>query len=120
MSLLNGWTRNRNGMREQEALDRMADGGLLDQPLDETLGQALVDFKLSVHAWSEAELGRPRMLAQGVRQRSWRLAASVALGLTLVAGGEGPPGRRGFAGQGGQRCIKGNAKRHGASGSTDG
>jgi len=87
MSLLNGWTRNRNGMREQEALDRMADGGLLDQPLDETLGQALVDFKLSVHAWSEAELGRPRMLAQGVRQRSWRLAASVALGLTLVAGG---------------------------------
>jgi len=87
MSLMDGWVKNgktrkrngmseRNGISEQEAL-----------ALDETLSRALVDFKLSVHAWSDAELSRPRMLAHGVRQRSWRLAASVALGCTLVAGG---------------------------------
>jgi hypothetical protein len=65
----------------------MAAGAPLDQDLDETLTQALVDFKLSVHAWSDAELSRPRMFAQGVRRRSWRLAAGVALGCTLVVGG---------------------------------
>jgi hypothetical protein len=70
-------------MDEQEALNKMAAGG----PLDEELSEALVNFKLSVHAWSDAELSRPRTIAQGVKRRSWRLAVGVALGCTLLAGG---------------------------------
>jgi len=83
MSVMDGWTKRRNGIAEQEALDRMAAG----EPLDEALSQAVTNFKLSVHAWSDAELSRPRMMAHGVRHRSWRLAAGVALGCALVAGG---------------------------------
>jgi hypothetical protein len=83
MSLMDRWTKKRNGMNEQEALDKMAAGGLMDQELSE----ALVNFRLSVHAWSDAELTRPRKLVIGVRRRSWRLAAGLALGCTLVAGG---------------------------------
>ena len=82
MSLMDGWTKKRNGMGEQQAPDRMPAG----EPLDEELRQALVNFRLSVHAWSDAELSRPRTIAHGVQRRSWRLAASVALGCTLVAG----------------------------------
>ena len=87
MSLMDRWTRKTNGTPEQEALDRMAAGELMDQAVDETLSRVLADFKMSVHAWSDAELSRPRGLAQGMRRRSWRLAAGVALGCTLVAGG---------------------------------
>ena len=61
----------------------MAAGG----PMDKELSEALVNFKLSVHAWSDAELSRPRTVAQGVRRRSWRLAVGLAMGCTLVAGG---------------------------------
>ena len=83
MNLMNRWTMKRNGMNEQEALDKMAAGG----PPDQELSEALVNFKLSVHAWSNAELSRPRTIAHGVQRRSWRLAAGVALGCALVAGG---------------------------------
>ena len=61
MSLMDRWTKKRNGMNEQEALDKMAAGGLMDQELSE----ALVNFRLSVHAWSDAELTRPRTIAHG-------------------------------------------------------
>jgi hypothetical protein len=87
MSLMDGLIKKRNGMSEQAALDRTPAGEPLDGAMEEALSQALVDFKLSVHAWSDAELSRPRMVAQGVRRRSWRLAASVALGCMLVAAG---------------------------------
>jgi hypothetical protein len=50
------------------------------------LEQALRNFRRSVHAWSEAAYSRPRTAAQEVRHRSWRLAASFALGCALVAG----------------------------------
>ena len=83
MSWLNGWRKKVNGMDERALLNRMDVG----EPQDEALKQALADFKLSVHAWSNAELSRPRMMAHGVRHRSWRLAAGVALGCALVAGG---------------------------------
>ena len=53
---------------------------------DVELEQALKDFKLSVHAWSDASLSRPRTVAHEVRRRSWRLAAGWALGCVLVAG----------------------------------
>jgi hypothetical protein len=53
---------------------------------DRELEQALRNFRLSVHAWSEAELSRART-AMTVRHRSWRLASGVALGCVLLAGG---------------------------------
>jgi hypothetical protein len=54
---------------------------------DPLLEQALMNFKSSVHAWSDAELSRPRMAARVVRHRSWRLAAGWVLGCALVVGG---------------------------------
>jgi hypothetical protein len=53
---------------------------------DVELNEALKNFKASVHAWSDAAYNRPRTLPQEVRRRSWRLAASWALGCLLVAG----------------------------------
>ncbi len=53
---------------------------------DVELEQALKDFKLSVHAWSDAALSRPWTVAHEVRRWSWRLAAGWALGCVLVAG----------------------------------
>lgn len=40
-----------------------------------------------MHAWSEAAYSRPRTFKTTVRHRSWRLAASCAMGCVLVAGG---------------------------------
>jgi hypothetical protein len=57
-----------------------------DQELG-ALDEALRDFRLSVHAWSEAVYARPRTVVELGRRRSWRLAAGWALGCVLVAGG---------------------------------
>jgi hypothetical protein len=54
---------------------------------DAALEQALSNFRLSVHAWSEVAYSRPRPAAQVARQGSWRLAAGWALGCVLAAGG---------------------------------
>jgi hypothetical protein len=51
------------------------------------LDEALRNFRLSVHAWSAAELSRVRPAVKAKRQRSWRLAAVWALAGVLVAGG---------------------------------
>jgi hypothetical protein len=53
--------------------------------VDASLGQALKNFRSSVHAWGEAEFGRPRQ-ARSVRATSWRVATSWALGCVLAAG----------------------------------
>lgn len=53
---------------------------------DADLEQALRNFRLSVHAWSESVLSRPRTVTHEVRRRSWRLAAGLALSAVLVAG----------------------------------
>jgi|WetSurMetagenome_2_1015567.scaffolds.fasta_scaffold700626_2 hypothetical protein len=50
------------------------------------LDEALSNFRLSVHAWSDAEFSRPRAAVQHVRRRIWRLAAGWALGCVLIAG----------------------------------
>jgi hypothetical protein len=65
----------------QEAQAEMRESEALDQEFE----QALRNFRLSVHAWSEAAYNRPRAV-KTVRQRSWRLAAGWALGCVLVAG----------------------------------
>jgi Tfp pilus assembly protein PilN len=50
------------------------------------LGEALSDFRMSVHAWSEAEFNRPRTAIEPARRRFWRLAVGWALGCVLVFG----------------------------------
>ncbi len=56
---------------------------------EKELEQALAHFRQSVHAWSEAELSRPRSLAPAAPHRSWRAAAAWALGCVLAAGSLG-------------------------------
>jgi uncharacterized protein HemX len=55
---------------------------------DSELDEALTNFRLSVHAWSEAAFNRPRTAVAAVApRRVWRLAAGWALGCVLIAGG---------------------------------
>jgi hypothetical protein len=54
---------------------------------DSAVEEALKNFRLSVHAWSDAALSRPRTTAQIVRHRSWRLAVGWALAGVLMVGG---------------------------------
>ncbi len=68
-----------DGLKEQAGVRALA-------AEDAELEQSLKDFKLSIHAWSDAALSRPRTAAHGLRRRSWRLAAGWALGCVLVAG----------------------------------
>ena len=52
------------------------------------LREALKNFRLSVHAWSEAAYSRPRTAVVPLASRQiWRLALGWALGCVLVAGG---------------------------------
>jgi len=56
--------------------------------IDPALQEALADFRLSVHAWSDAAYARPRELNPVAHRRKiWRLTAAWALGLGLMAGG---------------------------------
>ena len=71
--------------REKERVrERQAEGTAVT---DAELERVLRDFRSSVHAWSEAELSRPRSVAAAIRHRSWRLAAGWALGCALIVGG---------------------------------
>ena len=79
MSVWKRWTSRPNERAGQIAEDK----------LEPALEQALKNFRVRVHAWSEAELSRPRTATKTVRQRSWRLAAGLTLGCALVAGGAG-------------------------------
>ncbi len=58
--------------------------GLLEAA-EADLEHALCNFRASVHAWSEAELSRPRLLPAAHRH-SWRFAAAWALGCLIAAG----------------------------------
>lgn len=76
--------KKKSGNEMSERDERM---GLVEgKAQDALLEQALSNFRSSVHAWSEAELSRPRKVVEPVRRRSWRLAAGWALGCALVAG----------------------------------
>jgi hypothetical protein len=86
---MDGLRKQRNEMDERAELDGLAAGEAEDKALERIVAEALGNFKLSVHSWSEAELSRPRMAAKVVRHRSWRLAAGWALGCALVVGGVG-------------------------------
>jgi hypothetical protein len=61
----------------------------IDDPeagLEPELRQALGEFRLSVHSWSEAAYSRERSAAIAAPHRSWRLVAGWALGCVLIAG----------------------------------
>jgi uncharacterized membrane protein len=60
-------------------------GNVTEEPGElDKLDEALRDFRLSVHAWSDAVYSRPR--AAVAPRQVWRLAAGWALGCVLVAG----------------------------------
>jgi post-segregation antitoxin (ccd killing protein) len=59
----------------------------LNPEQDPELLEALRDFRLSVCAWSEAAMNRPRTVVDTGRHRIWRLATALALGCVLIAGG---------------------------------
>lgn len=57
-----------------------------DAAMEPELAETLADFKVSVHAWSEAAYHRPRTMHRAVVRRTWRLAAGWAMACVLVAG----------------------------------
>ena len=57
--------------------NRQAEPGA-GENVDLVLEEALKDFRMSVHAWSEAAYSRPRLATPVVRRRSWRPAAGWA------------------------------------------
>ena len=83
MSFMDRWARLSGAGDERNELDKLVEGEMADPVLD----QALKNFRSSMVAWSDAAYSRPRTVASVVRHRSWRLAASCALGCVLVAGG---------------------------------
>jgi hypothetical protein len=72
---------------EPDGLRERAEGEGQGQELAPELDEALRNFRLSVHAWSEAALTRSRTPVPLGSRRSWRLAAGWALGCALIAGG---------------------------------
>jgi hypothetical protein len=72
-------------MNFEDKIDAESGVGKFADELGE-LDEAVSNFRLSVRAWSDAELSRPRAVALPVRRRIWRLAAGWALGCVLVAG----------------------------------
>ncbi|MGH9604344.1 MAG: hypothetical protein ACRD3N_01470 [Terracidiphilus sp.] len=81
-------TNNQFGTRSDagdERTDLIAAGESAEQ--DAGVEEALRNFKLSVHAWSEAQYGRPRVAETPIHHRTWRLAAGWAMACVLVAGG---------------------------------
>lgn len=61
---------------KQESVE-IAEAGLED---------ALKNFRSSVHAWSETEFTRPRIVLLAEHRHTWRRASAWALGCVLAAG----------------------------------
>ena len=60
---------------------------MLEPSQDPGLQEALRDFRLSVHAWSDAAYSRPRSVgAVAPRRTAWRRASAWALGCVLAVG----------------------------------
>ncbi len=68
------------GMGKMDKMDKRT-----EEMTDGVLDEALRNFRLSVHAWSEAAYSQPRSAAV-VRKVSWRLVAGWALGCVLALG----------------------------------
>jgi hypothetical protein len=72
--------------QKEDKTDKMQERAV--EAVDMELEQALKNFRLSVHASSDAAWSRtrPRTAAEGLRRRGWRLAVGWALGCVLAAG----------------------------------
>jgi hypothetical protein len=68
-----------------KAGDRSGVSEVADKP--DELDEAIRDFRLGVHGWSEAALSRPRTVVASAPRRIWRLALGWTLGCALVVGG---------------------------------
>jgi hypothetical protein len=73
------------GVGEVRGASESGDGLNLEQ--EPELYEALRDFRLSVCAWSEAAMSRPRVVVEVGRRHCWRLATALALGCVLIAAG---------------------------------
>jgi hypothetical protein len=71
---------NNHEDRQTGARQTFETAGLQNSELDEVLK----NFRLSVHAWSDAEFARRRTVSRPVHHWSWRLAAGWALGCVLT------------------------------------
>ena len=83
------WTEKSAGKPDQaEAVTGLYRASAQDAAIqDPALEEALKNFRLSVHAWSDAAYSRPRTTVQIVRHRSRRLAVGWALAGVLMVGG---------------------------------
>jgi hypothetical protein len=52
---------------------------------DAQVAEALLHFRESVHAWSEAEYSKPRLVRQSKRSPVWTMITSPLLGWSLAA-----------------------------------
>jgi len=75
-------------MRSNERQTGVAEE-LNETRMDPVLQEALKDFRLSVHAWSEAAMNRPRRPIHSAARTTWRLAVIWAMGCLLAAGSVG-------------------------------
>ena len=64
-------------------------GEVQDPEAGQEMEQVLRNFRLSVHAWSDAVYQRPRLVEVATRRIAWRSAAAWALGSVLVISGAG-------------------------------
>jgi len=62
---------------------------LNESRMDAVLQETLKDFRLNVHAWSEAAMNRPRRPIHPAVRTTWRLAVTWAMGCLLAAGSLG-------------------------------
>ena len=81
---LNGTTGElKEGLVSQQTADESNHASMDEAEMD----RVLRDFRLSVHAWSEAVYTRPRQLSDvAPRRAAWRKAAAWCLGCVLVTG----------------------------------
>ena len=79
---------NTNGIEAKKAAEMTAgkDAAAVECMNDPELQQALRNFRLSVHTWSDAAYSRPQTVSAVYRRRIWRLAAGWALGCALTVG----------------------------------
>lgn len=73
---------------EEQNASQVRTGGVAAAQMDAAMEQALSNFRLSVHAWSDAVYNRPqRTLMAAPRHGVWRIAAGWALACSLLVGG---------------------------------
>lgn len=75
-------------MRSNAGKIRMAEE-MDETRMDAVLEETLKDFRLSVHAWSNAAMNLPRRPIHPVIRTTWRVAVSWAMGCLLAAGSVG-------------------------------